>query len=120
MSSVGRSKTRLRWLEVVSARLEDGCLLEGKTPEQLLAETFAPKATVRPTTDETRASSSFMTVKEIANDIHLHEKVIRRAIEAGELPATKVRERIRVRRSDYQAWLEANKVEPYPVPELEP
>jgi excisionase family DNA binding protein len=62
----------------------------------------------------------FMTVDEVANTVALHPKVVRRAIDAGELKAFKLRSRIRIKRSDFNAWLEANRVEPYPIPELEP
>jgi excisionase family DNA binding protein len=64
--------------------------------------------------------NEFMTVAEIAGMVKLHEKVIRRAYESGELRAYKPRGRIRIRRSDVEAWIEANQVQPYPVQELEP
>lgn len=67
-----------------------------------------------------RDTSIFMTPEEIASEVNLHRKVIYRVIREGQLPATRLRRRLRIRRSDYEAWLEANRVEPYPVPEIEP
>lgn len=66
------------------------------------------------------AAVSFMTVAHVAEAVALHPKVVRRAIRAGELRAVKLRTRIRIRVSDFEAWLEASRVEPYPIPELEP
>ena len=62
----------------------------------------------------------FMTVNQVAEAVALHPKVVRRAIDAGELRAFKLRTRIRIRESDFEAWIDANRVEPYPIPELEP
>jgi excisionase family DNA binding protein len=122
-----RQKNRLEALQLLSRRLfEDSNIdLDNVEPRQLVEGLFpteprGPKSPAEPERQQHRSSGTYMTVKEIAKDIDLHEKVVRRAIEAGELPATKVRNRIRVKRSDYEAWVEANKVEPYPVPELEP
>jgi excisionase family DNA binding protein len=78
-----------------TARLDDSRLLNGRTPERLLEHAVVIKATADP---ETRpdAAGEFLTVKEVANIVKLHEKVIRRAYESGELRAYKPRGRIRI------------------------
>jgi excisionase family DNA binding protein len=63
---------------------------------------------------------AFLTVQQVANTVGLHHKVVRRAIDAGELRAFKLRRRVRIKRTDFEAWVEANRVEPYPIPELQP
>jgi excisionase family DNA binding protein len=45
-------------------------------------------------------------------------KVVRRAIDAGELPAFKVRTRLRIRHSDFDAWIEGNRVQSRAEPEV--
>jgi excisionase family DNA binding protein len=100
-------------------QLDDSSVLNGRRPERPLEQAVATK-TARDPEAPTAAPSEFMTVREVANIVKLHEKVIRRAYESGELRAYKPRGRIRIRRSDVEAWLEANAVEPYPVPEIEP
>jgi excisionase family DNA binding protein len=52
--------------------------------------------------------------------VNLSRKVIYRAIDDRELPAYKLRGQIRIRRSDFDAWIEARRVPGYPVPDLEP
>ena len=51
----------------------------------------------------------WLTVAETAQAIDLSEKTIRRAITRGELPASKVRSRIRIALSDLEAWLRDNR-----------
>ena len=63
--------------------------------------------------------AEFLSVKEAAEIIRLSEKFIRRAIKDGELRASKPRGRIRIKRADLYAWLEASLVEPS-VHDIEP
>jgi len=69
---------------------------------------------------EKTAPKEFLSVKEAAEIVGLSEKAIRRAIDDGELPASKPRGRIRIKRTDLDAWIEASRVEPYSVPEIDP
>lgn len=52
------------------------------------------------------------TVAEVAERVGLGERAIRRAIERGELPASKLCGRVRVRPEDAEAWIEQNRVQP--------
>jgi excisionase family DNA binding protein len=54
----------------------------------------------------------FLSPRDIANTTGLHVAVIRRAIERGELRAHKLCSRIRVRRTDFECWLERSLVRP--------
>ena len=63
--------------------------------------------------------AEFLSAKQAAEIIGLHEKVIRRAIDDGELPASKVRSRIKIRRADLEKWIETNRVQPS-VHDIEP
>jgi excisionase family DNA binding protein len=115
--------TRLEHLRTLSAQLES------EHPEQAereLEALFPPadygrwlEILVAGVTAEA-AGAQFLTVNQVAESVALHPKVVRRAIDAGELRAFKLRSRIRVRESDFAAWIEASRVEPYPIPELEP
>jgi excisionase family DNA binding protein len=72
------------------------------------------------TPSELLREQDFIDVKTAAGIVGLHPKVVRRAIDARELPAYKLRTRIRIRRTDFDAWIEANRVQPYPVPKIDP
>ena len=50
-----------------------------------------------------------LTVREIADTCQLSEKAVRRAIDSGELPAVKLRSRLRVTPQDFEAWLAASR-----------
>ncbi len=52
------------------------------------------------------------TVAEVAEHVGLSERAIRRAIERGELPASKLCGRVRIRPEDAEAWIEQNRVQP--------
>ena len=52
-----------------------------------------------------------MTVKEIAEQLKVSEKTIRRRIWSGELPSVKIGESVRVAKSDYDAYV-AGKARP--------
>lgn len=56
--------------------------------------------------------SKYLTVAELAEQVGLSRKAISRAIARGELPASKVCGRLRVRSEDAEAWLDGNRVEP--------
>jgi excisionase family DNA binding protein len=46
-----------------------------------------------------------LSVREVAAVCRLSEKAVRRAIEAGELQAIKLRSRLRVAPQDFEAWI---------------
>ena len=46
-----------------------------------------------------------LSIKEIASACQLSEKAVRRAIDDGELPAVKLRSRLRVTPQDFEAWV---------------
>jgi excisionase family DNA binding protein len=50
-----------------------------------------------------------LSVKEIARTCQLSEKAIRRAIDDGELPAVKLRSRLRVTPQDFEAWINSSR-----------
>jgi excisionase family DNA binding protein len=54
----------------------------------------------------------FLALRDAAGLLGMHWKVLRRAIEDGELRAYKLRSRVRIRRSDLDQWIESNRVEP--------
>ena len=54
----------------------------------------------------------FLALREAATLLGMHWKVLRRAIEDGELRAYKLRSRIRIRRADLDEWVESNRVKP--------
>lgn len=53
-----------------------------------------------------------MSVAEVARFCGLSEKAVRRAIDEGELPASKLRSRLRVRPEDVDAWIAAGAARP--------
>ena len=52
----------------------------------------------------------FLALRDAAGLLGMHWKVLRRAIEDGELRAYKLRSRVRIRRSDLDQWIESNRV----------
>ena len=56
--------------------------------------------------------SEYLTKDEVARLLKLSTKTIERAILGGEIPAFKVRQRVRICRDDLDAWLDAQRVEP--------
>src|SRR4051794_25913793 len=56
-----------------------------------------------------------LTVEDVARLTRLSVYTIRAAVGAGELPATKLRGRIRVNPDDLQAWINACRIAPAPV-----
>lgn len=56
---------------------------------------------------------SWHTVKSGAAHVRASERTIRNAIEAGELPSSRIGKRdIRIKETDLDAWLEARPYEP--------
>ena len=111
-----RPGSRLQWFRIASRSLDGGCPYDGMTPEQIMTQLFSRPVEPAEPSPAVRGSENerLMTVKEVADLVQLHEKVIRRAIEAGELPAVKIRSRVRIRRAAVDAWLAASQVEPSP------
>ena len=58
------------------------------------------------------AADALMTVKDVAVACQLSETAVRRAIADGELPAIKLRSRMRVARTDFDAWLTSQRHTP--------
>lgn len=56
-----------------------------------------------------------LSVAEVASTTGLSESAVYRAIAAGELRASKLRGRLRVRMSDLESWIESNLVSPKSV-----
>jgi excisionase family DNA binding protein len=52
----------------------------------------------------------FLTPREVADITGLHPAVIRREIDRGNLPASKLASRLRIRRADFEAWVQRGKV----------
>lgn len=50
-----------------------------------------------------------LSIKEIAAACQLSEKAVRRAIDEGQLPAVKLRSRLRVMPLDFEAWISASR-----------
>ncbi len=61
----------------------------------------------------------YLSPQEVATIVGLNDRVIHRAVNEGEIPAYKLRGKLRISRSDLNVWIEANRVEPYSVPEVE-
>jgi excisionase family DNA binding protein len=59
-------------------------------------------------TDQPTAAPQLMTIKQIAGACQLSEKAVRRAIDAGELTAVKLRSRLRVTPQDFDAWIRSS------------
>ena len=54
-------------------------------------------------------TEQLLTVTEVSELAQLHPEVVRRAIRDGELRASAMRRRLRIRTSDYEAWVESNR-----------
>lgn len=50
-----------------------------------------------------------LSIREVAVACQLSEKAVRRAIDDGELPALKLRSRLRVMPEDFQSWIAASR-----------
>jgi len=58
----------------------------------------------------------FMTVAEVASFLKLNQQTIRNWIDAGTLPAVRIGRRVRIKRSDFDAMVEASYSGPAPAP----
>jgi excisionase family DNA binding protein len=58
------------------------------------------------------ANWHLLSVREIATACRLSERAVRRAIDEGELPAVKLRSRLRVVPQDFEAWIVAARRSP--------
>ena len=63
-----------------------------------------------------REPDEFMTVAEIAAILKLNQQTIRNWIDAGKLPALHIGRRVRVRRADFDALIEASSQRPGTAP----
>ncbi len=60
----------------------------------------------------TERTEQLLSVDQVADIVQLDVETIRVAIRAGELPACKIRRRIRVKPSDLAAWIDSTRIEP--------
>lgn len=64
--------------------------------------------------DELLTKPEYLTKAQAGEIVQLHPKTIERAIQNGELRAFKLRQKVRISRSDLEAWVKANEIEPHP------
>jgi excisionase family DNA binding protein len=57
----------------------------------------------------TAAGWHLLSIREIADACQLSEKAVRRAIDDGELPAVKLRSRLRITPDDFAAWIDSSR-----------
>ena len=57
----------------------------------------------------TKRADDYLTVREVAREASLSEKSIRREIDDGRLPVTRLRGKVTVKGSDVLAWLSARR-----------
>jgi excisionase family DNA binding protein len=86
---------------------------EAVTTRMTLTPTAAPalsvKVEARPSSDHNGGAWHLLSIKDVAAACRLSEKAVRRAIEDGELPAVKLRSRLRISSDDLAAWIEASR-----------
>ena len=58
-----------------------------------------------------------MTIKDVAAACKLSETAVRRAISDGELPAVKLRSRLRIMRTDFDGWIASQRQFPLSIQE---
>lgn len=58
------------------------------------------------------SAPALLTPREVATFCSLNYRTVLRAIEAGELPASRVRNRLRIRQEDMDAWIDASRTTP--------
>jgi excisionase family DNA binding protein len=68
----------------------------------------AARSPVRPQAD----AVALLSPEEVARRCGLSRRAVYRAIERGELRASRLCSRIRIRAVDVEAWVEANQIEP--------
>jgi excisionase family DNA binding protein len=64
------------------------------------------------------ADGEFLTLKEVALYLHLHERTIYNWAQAGSIPAAKLGGTWRFRKSEIDAWVEKHKNTASPRPDL--
>lgn len=55
-------------------------------------------------------SSPFLTLGEVLRYLRVNSRTVYRLIRSGELPASRIGRQWRIRRSDFERWLEAQRV----------
>ena len=55
---------------------------------------------------------ALLSPEEVARQCGLSRRAVYRAIERGDLPATRLCSRLRIRCEDFDSWVAANRVEP--------
>jgi excisionase family DNA binding protein len=61
-----------------------------------------------------------LSPKDVAEECGLRPRAIYNAVSDGELPAYRLRGRLRITRPDLDAWIAKNRVQPSDVPTLTP
>ena len=56
--------------------------------------------------NQTEPEEEYLTVAEVAGNLKLNQQTVRNWIDRGELPALRVGRRVRIKRSDYERYLE--------------
>src|SRR5687768_9604730 len=69
----------------------------------------APRS--RPLSSNASDSSAFLSPEDVAAQCGLSRRAVYRAVERGELPASRLCSRLRIRSEDFEAWIAANRVE---------
>jgi excisionase family DNA binding protein len=59
--------------------------------------------------------NELLSPEEVAAQCGLSRKAVYRAIERGELPASKLCSRLRVKPADLDAWIDRNRLQPEPT-----
>ncbi len=70
------------------------------------------RAPVSPAAAVALAGEVLLTIKDVAAACKLSETAVRRAITDGELPAIKLRSRMRITRQDFNAWITSQRQTP--------
>ena len=65
-------------------------------------------------------SGPLLSPEDVARHCGLSRRAVYRAIERGELRASRLCSRLRIRSQDMEAWITANRVEPTMPPEPQP
>ena len=55
---------------------------------------------------QTEPEEEYLTVAEVAANLKLNQQTVRNWIDRGELPALRVGRRVRIKRSDYERYLQ--------------
>lgn len=64
-------------------------------------------------------AQEYLSPQDVGEMVDLHPRVIQRAVNEGEIAAFKLRGRIRIKRTDLEAWIAGNQVEPQTLPEYD-